>query len=128
MTDDPDQRVADYNRGFLAADKHTTPSKETERRLSALTESVKDIPVRLAHIDDKQESMGATLDAILTQTKATNGRVNRLEMWKYAFMAIITVVTMASGVIMTLLIQNLDYRINSAVHTVLDSYQIEVIK
>lgn len=37
----PDERVEDYNRGVRAGMEHANPAPETERRLSALEEAMK---------------------------------------------------------------------------------------
>lgn len=71
-----------YNKGFMSGQQHNAPSEETIRKfdkldmqIDKLKEGVDAIRVHLA----KQDTV---MEAILEQTKKTNGRVSCLEEYK----------------------------------------------
>ena len=78
MTRGPDERVADYNRGFLEGQKHSVPSPETERRLENMDDvakSIANMQVTLARMDEKITASLA-LAGDVAKLKTSNVRTN----------------------------------------------------
>lgn len=89
--------------------------------------SGKDVPYTNREIREKWHDIGNDLQKILTQTTATNGRVGKLENWKYFItggMAVIVIIVVPLLGWALYVLVNIQGQVHSAVKDALSVYNI----
>jgi len=76
----------------------TTPCIQ-EKRIEKMETELNKTATLLARIDERQQNHDKVLKQILEQTQKTNGRVNKLEVWKNRILGGVTVVSILFGFI-----------------------------
>jgi hypothetical protein len=71
----------------------------------------REIKMLMEHINDKFESVNKKLDDIKIQTKITNGRVSKLELWRAGIVAVLSVLIFVLGLVAPKIIENMVVRI-----------------
>lgn len=93
---DPDIRHELYHAGFKAAKDHDQPSPKTIEMINGLETRLNEIHTALYGVEG-EGGLIKLIKSIDDQTKKTNGRVSKMELWKYG---LTTAYTVAVGIIM----------------------------